>query len=616
MKNLFKRLLLLFVLLMPFYAHASTNGYEITKYDVDMKVNEDNSFDIKENIVVNFTEAKHGIVRNIPLQNKIIREYKGDYKTYAKLLNLKINDKYKKSIDDSFYNIKIGDANKTVYGTKKYTISYKYQLSKDNLKDMDELYFNIIGDKWATISNVSFRITMPKSFDKSKLGFSTGDTESTGYNDFLEYKVDGNVITGKYNDTLSPNQAITVRLELPDNYFTFKEGFSLLTLVAFVVPIVFAVISVLLLKKYGIDDEVVETVEFYPPEGLNSCDVGFTFDGSCSDKSIISLLIYLADKGFLSIEEIPKKGLLGSASFKIKKLKDYDGEHEAEKLFMDGLFEGRNEVTKSDLQYKFYQTIDDIKDVYSDQNKKIYNSNNIIYQALILLFMILSYVALVIPSINIVGNITTNLIPLAVISFFGTLFFSVRKEKENGTIVNILIFIIDFIALYIFANLVLGEDYAIDKYYGFSKYSFAASFATMMLCIAFMPKRTKYGSEMLGKIRGFKNFLETAEKEKLESMVESNPNYFYNILPYTYALGISSKWIKKFESIAISPPNWYSGYDGDFTMVKFSNFMDNNIVQAQSAMTSSPSSSSSGGSGFSGGGFSGGGSGGGGGSSW
>ena len=61
--------------------------------------------------------------------------------------------------------------------------------------------------------------------------------------------------------------------------------------------------------------------------------------------------------------------------------------------------------------------------------------------------------------------------------------------------------------------------------------------------------------------------METAEKEKLETLVMENPTYFYDILPYTYVLGISDKWIKKFESIAIEPPQWYGGTD--FNYIRF-----------------------------------------------
>ena len=136
----------------------------------------------------------------------------------------------------------------------------------------------------------------------------------------------------------------------------------------------------------------------------------------------------------------------------------------------------------------------------------------------------------------------------------------------------------------------------------------------MVICLACLPKRTKYGTEMLEKLSGFKNFLKTVEKDKLESLVMDNPNYFYDILPFTYVFNISDKWIKKFESISLQAPSWYDSPDA-FNISSFEAFMNSAMTSAQSAMSSSPSSSSSDG-GSSGGGSSGGGSGGGGGGSW
>ena len=138
----------------------------------------------------------------------------------------------------------------------------------------------------------------------------------------------------------------------------------------------------------------------------------------------------------------------------------------------------------------------------------------------------------------------------------------------------------------------------------------------MIICLKYLPKRTPYGNDMLGKIRGFKKFLETAEKQKLEAMVMENPTYFYDILPFTYVLDVSDKWIKKFESISLQAPSWYDSPNA-FDMVSFGSFMNSTMESAESVMSSNPSSSSSsGGSGSSGGGSSGGGSGGGGGGSW
>ena len=108
--------------------------------------------------------------------------------------------------------------------------------------------------------------------------------------------------------------------------------------------------------------------------------------------------------------------------------------------------------------------------------------------------------------------------------------------------------------------------------------------------------------------------METAEKDRLEMLVNDNPKYFYNILPYAYVLDVSDKWVNKFENIAIEPPEWYSGHDV-FTAATMWHAMDRTLSSAASAMTSAPRQSSSGGGASSGGGggVSGGGSGGGGG---
>jgi len=42
----------------------------------------------------------------------------------------------------------------------------------------------------------------------------------------------------------------------------------------------------------------------------------------------------------------------------------------------------------------------------------------------------------------------------------------------------------------------------------------------MVVLLRSIPKRTLYGDEMLGKINGFKNFIETAEKSKIEELVK------------------------------------------------------------------------------------------------
>lgn len=324
------------------YSSYSNYDYVINSYNIDMVVNENNTFDITETITAYFNVSKHGIFRKIPLKNSITRLDGTKSKNKAQISNISVDEDYTTYNENGYKVIKIGDANRTLTGSQTYKIKYTYNIGKDPVKNADELYFNLIGDEWDTvINNISFKITMPKSFDKSLLGFSSGQTGSTNSSN-VRYNVIGNTITGTVNNTLKPGEALTVRLTLPDEYFV-GAGLEIDKFSVFVIAVCLACVFIAfrLWAKYGKDEQVIETVEFYPPEGYNSAEVGFLYEGTASDESIISLLIYLANKGYLQIEETEEKMLFSkSKGFRITKLKEYDGNNECEKIFFNGLFKG------------------------------------------------------------------------------------------------------------------------------------------------------------------------------------------------------------------------------------------------------------------------------------
>ncbi len=103
-----------------------------------------------------------------------------------------------------------------------------------------------------------------------------------------------------------------------------------------------------------------------------------------------------------------------------------------------------------------------------------------------------------------------------------------------------------------------------------------------------MKRKTEYGETVIAKVKGFKNFLETAEKEKLEALVLENPNYFYSILPYTYVLNISKKWMEKFENIPIPEMNMGTY---DFNSFNSFNNLYNDVYHPEPVRSSSSSSS-------------------------
>ena len=132
-----------------------------------------------------------------------------------------------------------------------------------------------------------------------------------------------------------------------------------------------------------------------------------------------------------------------------------------------------------------------------------------------------------------------------------------------------------------------------------------------IVCLVNMPKRSRQGNKKLGEILGFKKFIEVAEKNRLKKLLEENPSYCYDVLPYAYVLDVSEEWISKFETLLQEPPSWYTG---NFNCRRFSRIMRALEATTVPSVENGGIKNSSGG--FSGGGFSGGGCGGGGGGSW
>ena len=618
--------------------------YVIDKYDVNIIVNENNTLDITETITANFAEPKHGIFRTIPLSNTITRLDGTTSKNRTQVTNVSVDHEYQASKEDGNYKLQIGSPDYTLIGEETYVIRYTYNLGKDPSKAYDELYYNIIGDEWDTaIGNITFSIIMPKEFDADKLGFSSGYAGSTD-NRNVQYTVNGNTITGSYNAILDSGEALTVRCELPEGYFV-GAGLSGSTLnyVIFLIPIIFLGISIFLWYKFGRDDQVIDTVEFYPPEGFNSLEAGFLYKGKADNQDVTSLLIYLANKGYIKITETGEKSRFSkSADFRITKLKEYDGDNINERLFLEGLFAKRasltslfnhdsdtpmddvTEVTSKDLTNKFYKTIQQILlNINCKENsQKIFEKTASRKTIFIILMIIATFCLITLPPVlgysDMESLIPALLCPGIGFTFMFSMFFSGKETvysngkairssiapKLYGLVWGGLFAGVPF-AFFVLPALLLEPICLITYIIGIG------CILGMVVCLKYLPKRTPYGNEMLGKIRGFKNFLETAEKDRLEAMVMENPTCFYDILPFSYVLEVSDKWIEKFETIALQAPDWYDGYHS-FDAATFGNFMNSTMSSAQSALSSSPSS----GSGSSGGGSSSGGSGGGGGGSW
>ncbi|MBW6440642.1 DUF2207 domain-containing protein [Patescibacteria group bacterium] len=97
---------------------------------------------------------------------------------------------------------------------------------------------------------------------------------------------------------------------------------------------------------------------------------------------------------------------------------------------------------------------------------------------------------------------------------------------------------------------------------------------------------------------GFKMYLETAEKYRMQNL---KPEYFEKYLPYAMIFGVEKKWAKAFESMNVPRPSWYVGAT-NMASSFYSSAFSSSAFSASFASSFYSAISSSGASGASGGG--------------
>ena len=609
-------------------SHAASN-FRITDYDIDMTVNEDDTYLIHETIQVEFTAPSHGIYYVIPLKTDLYRDKQRSV-YYAKVKDFELisGQPYKNQSSNGEAHYKIGDPDKYADTETTYELQYLYDTRGDHLNHGDEVYQNLVGTSWEaqSIDHVSFRVTFPKDIDMEKVGIKLGYGDER-----IPFETEGNtVVYGETDaDTLG---GLTIRAVLPDGYFTrqaksnnvpFYVLIALLTLLAGA--------GIVLWRKYGVDPPIIEPVEFYPPENLSAPEIGYLDEGVVKGDHVVSILLSLADKGYVKIVESHEtKGKVfkrEKTEYKIVKLKDYDGNVIGEREFMSGLFKGgRKSVKTEDLTNSFYKTVDSIsgkiEKKYEGKLKDKKASDIADYMRLVGFF---GMIALVVVSrlsngspfiedgdliLSLILTVICVVLPIAGFTGIEGRINAVKHGFKGVLIIcaSVISILIGFGIAYMFDVCIADQVF----WYAVGLVMLQVIYIVAALC----ERKSDYYAKVLGEIRGYKNFLKTAEKDRLEALAEEDHDFFYKTLAFAFALGVTSVFAKKFSSLAVKPPEWFEsdsmGSD-TFTTMYMMNSISSMMNTASSSMTSSPSESSGGGGGsFSGGG----GGGGGGGGSW
>ena len=556
---------------------AADSDWVINSFDAQIAIQSDGRLVVTETIDVDFRALeKHGIFRDIPVKYAWPSE-KRKQRVYQ-LQVLSVTDSSGRAWHFETYGnganveIKIGDADRTVTGRQQYRIAYVVQGALNGFPDHDELFWNVTGSEWAVpISKATATVRAPAAL--SQTACYAGPVGSNDRCGGIDSVANGAVYTS--GRVLEPGDDFTIVAGLrkgvvPDPLpilqnapREFADYFDLapvwLALAAFVAVGGLALVA-WLWYRVGRDDREHETIvpEFEPPEKLRPAQIGLLIDERADTLDVTATIVDLAVRGFLTITEIPKEGLLGQRDWLLTRRPKTGDLLDYEQIIFDGLFASGEEVRLSSLRRHFYLTLAKAQSaLYADAVKRGW--------------------------------------------------FPLDPSKTRAT------YAIAGVGLVILAGLVAAGLGALA---GGGLVGVGAAVPAIGLIAAspVMPRKTRAGAELERRSLGFQRYIEVAEKDR-QKFAEKE-HIFADYLPFAIVFRCVEQWAKAFEGIDLkeATSGWYSGSSVNaFSAMTMSRDLSAFSSQISSTIASTPGGSGS--SGFSGG-SSGGGGGGGGGGSW
>ena len=381
------------------------------------------------------------------------------------------------------------------------------------------------------------------------------------------YYVKNDSFVSGYNDY---EKLITLDNNLDDIYFytiglssgyildkdDVKDGVSWDDFI-YLVPIVFLIMF--LIKMFVIDKKK----KFNMSDNMNSVEFAYTYNGEFYMEYVYTMIIYLATKGYITIEKTKD-------NYKINKVKEYDKTNELEKVFMEGVFKRKNLKANNYVVKKNYVCMDEInpnvflKLFYKVEEKKEKLTKKISGKIMVVMIL-LGYLSIII-------NPLYNYYPFYI--------FVLLVVISSCLLVIVL-------RLFVYNKLLKLVGVLIGLFFGSSVFIYPAVLASksvlyfiggfiglFLIIILYFVKRKKLN--YFAKDTKVISFVETVNNMKasdIKRVLFKEPNYIFNILPYLMVLNTDNKYLDEYRGLLVDMPKWYIDKTNDNKVESFYNFM-------------------------------------------
>ncbi len=542
---------------------------EVQRYDVDMTVLTSRKVEVKEQITVRFLKEEVGgdeitmFYRSLPTSGVRYENFQATCEgnpdfTYDVIDNPDMS---------GFIDVEcIGG----VKEGQSWTYDISYVMEPTSKFGKDEMIIDIIGYGWSVdLHNVTATVHLPSPTVTLKAyegGY--GDMETEGYTlsqDGKTVQFTRSVLAKVYNDTYDESMAagITLSFALEKGVLQSYAKNSIFTedigklLIWAGLCVALAVVLRLIKSRRAL----VVGVHIKPPEGMSPMLMGKLIDGSVNGEDSTSMLYYFAHKGYIKInmedEEDPELIRLVPA------LPEDAPAHE--KTLFDGLFDKKGDsqgrVKISKLVGKYYEATETAKEQLLTP-KPMYEKGSIFRFALgYIIGIAFAFIATAMMGDKIGGGYFYPwgiflALPLVVHLGIAVVRENNRykwKSKKSVTLWCVgagICLLAGLLYTLCFAEFFMTEWEKLVVCLGSLLPAFFTSGAL---------NRGEEYAKTLEEVLGFKEFIVTTEEDKIEVMLQENPELYFEVLPYAQVLGVTDEWIKKFERLTIPVPAWCVG---------------------------------------------------------
>lgn len=501
------------------YADSSATSLDNTSY-----VSVDGSCQMTITVQLHLDSAASGLTFPLPKNAKNVTVNGSSARTYSSSADSSII-----LVDLSFLDGVAGDT----YLTFNFTLPDVLETVQ---KEVDNKKVSVLVMEVPLLSGfdypiqvMSFTINMPAE-TTSKPTFSSGYMQ-TSIESIVNCSVVGKTISGSLTEALRDRETLTLTMEVSENIFPGKleiprEGNPEVVYMGICAAL--ALVCWILMMRCL---PLIRQNRTTPPEGVTAGELGSHLTAAGAD---LTMMVFTwARLGYLRI--CPDK----YGRVLLQKRMEMGNERTAfENHCFKSLFSRRNIVDATGAPYanlcrRVAQTIPGMKEMY---RRRAGNIN--LFRALACGVSLFSGICF---SMNIAKSTALQVILCIILGLLGifsawAIQGAMYKIHVRGK-VPLLVGLI-FSLLWILVGAIAGQVLI----------AIVAVLAQMLagLAAAYGGLRSDLGRQQAGQILGLRHYLNHITREELNRIMENNPDYFFEMLPYAIALGVDTKFARAF----------------------------------------------------------------------